>query len=141
MGAPTLSNPTPGLPGDDELVIKQNEDFTMSLTYIELDELNNAVVADTSAWTVKMQVRKEAKQSSPVLVEASTGNGRIVVGIQGDPGEEINIDIKIPDTAINAIPDFDTIGEAGCDIQVIFPNGDKKYIFQEAVVLEPAYTW
>lgn len=132
----TIEQPVPYLP----ITIKQNEDFTLALTIIEKDEAGSAVVPDTTGWTVAMQVRKEPVVDSPVLVEASTANGRIVVGIQGDPGEQVNIDIKIPDTAVNAIPNFATVGEAGYDLLVTFPNGDKKYYLEGPAVLSPAYT-
>lgn len=133
---PTIAQPIPYLP----ITIVQNADFTLALCIQEEDELGNRVVVDTTGWVVTMQVRKEATASSPVLVEASTANGRIVVGIQGDPGEEVNIDIKIPDTAVNAIPNFETIGRAGYDLRVIYPNTDADYYLQGPALLQPVYT-
>ena len=138
MGVPTLSDPIPRLPGGKDIVIKQNADWSMALTIIERDELGNAVVVDTTGWVVKLQVRKEPKTSSPVLLEASTANGRIVVGIQGDPGDEVNIDIKVPKSVTALLSDF---GVAGCDLRVTYPNGDVDYLLDETVLLKPAYTW
>lgn len=120
MGVPTLSNPVPHLPGGKDIVIKQNADWTMAIRVFERDELGNAVTVDTTGWIVKLQVRKEPKSSNPVLLEASTANGRIVVGIQGDPGEEVNIDIKVPKSVTAGLTDF---GQAGCDMQVTYPDG------------------
>lgn len=134
MPVPTIGQPVPR----KDITIKQNADFTLSLCIIERDELGNAVVVNTAGWQVEMNVRKEPKQSNPVLMEASTVNGRVVVGIQGDPGEEVNIDIKVPSHVTALIADF---GKAGFDLRVTYPNGDDEYLLEGRAFLQPAYTW
>lgn len=134
MPVPTIEQPVP----KKNIVIKQNADFTLALCIIERDDAGDAVVIDTTGWQVELNVRKEPKQANPVLLEASTANGRIVVGIHGDPGEQVNIDIRVPASVTAAITDF---GDAGYDLRVLYPDGSAEYLLEGAAFLQPAYTW
>lgn len=134
MPVPKIEQPVP----KKNIVVKQNADFALALCIIERDETNTAIVIDTTGWQVEMNVRKEPKQTNPVLLEASTANGRIVVGINGDPGEEVNIDINVPASATAAISDF---GDAGYDLRVVYPDGKSEYLLEGVAFLQPAYTW
>lgn len=134
MPVPSIKQPVPKL----DIVIKQNADFTLALCIIERDELGDAVVVDTTGWQMEMNVRKEPKQTNPVLMEASTANGRIVVGINGDPGAQVNVDIKVPKSVTAGIADF---GDAGYDLQVTYPDGSVEYLLEGVAFLQPAYTW
>lgn len=131
---PTLNDPVPKL----DITIKQNETFPMSLTIIERDDDGTAMVIDTSDWDVVMQVRAEPSQGSPVLLEASTANGRIVTGITGTAPDQINIAIKIPASVTAALEWF---GCAGYDILAIYPGGDQKYLSEGQALIQPAYSW
>lgn len=134
MPVPTIKQPVPR----KDLTIKQNADFTLALCIIERDDTGVATVIDTTGWIVEMNVRKEPKQDNPVLLEASTANARIVVGIHGDPGEEVNIDITVPASVTATIADF---GDAGYDLRVVYPDGSTEYLLEGAAFLQPAYTW
>lgn len=131
---PTLEQPA----AIKDIAIKQNETFRMKLGIFEVDGLGNRTLVDTSNWDVVMQVRRAPNTDSPVLLEASTDDGRVTVGITGLPGEETNIDIKIPatDTAL-----LDWFGCAGYDVLTIYPGGDQNYPVQGQALLVPAYSW
>lgn len=44
-----------------------------------------AAILATTGWTARMQVRTGKAEDSPVVLEVSTANGRIVTGQQDDP--------------------------------------------------------
>lgn len=134
MPVPTIEQPVP----KKNIVIKQNADFTLALCIIERDETGAALVVDTTGWAVEMNVRKDPKQDNPVLLEASTANARIVVGIHGDPGEQVNIDINVPASVTATMADF---GDAGYDLRVTYPDGKSEYLMEGVAFLQPAYTW
>lgn len=134
MPIPTLGQPVPR----KDITIKKNADFTFALCIIERDELRNAVVVDTAGWLVWLQVREEPDAASPVITEASTTNGRVTVGIVGDPGEEVNIDIRIPKNITALITQE---GTAGYDIRVQYPDGAVDYLAEGRAFLQPAFTW
>lgn len=134
MSIPTLAEPIP----ERNVTIKQNGVFRMSLCIVERDDDDVATVIDTTGWEAVLQVRAEPKTTSPVLLEASTDNGRIAVGITGDLGEEVNIDIKVPASITAALTWF---GCAGYDLLVIYPGGDQDYLLQGQALIMPAYSW
>lgn len=134
MPVPTLGHPVPR----KDITIKKNADFRYSLCIIERDENGDAVVVDTAGWVVKLQVREDPETTSPVIAEASTANGRIVVGINGDPGEEVNIDITIPRVA-TALISYE--GTAGYDLRVQYTDGSTEYLAEGRAFLQPAFTW
>lgn len=134
MSIPTLGRPVPR----KDITIKQNADFTYALCIIERDENSVATVVDTTGWEVKMQVRRAPDPASPVICEASTANGYITVGINGVPGEEVNIDIRIPETITAALSEE---GQAGYDIRVLYPDGNAEYLVEGRAYIQPAYTW
>lgn len=134
MTTPTIGQPIAAL----DIAIKQNATFRLSICLIEDDGLGGTQTVDTSGWDVVMQVRADPATASPVLLEASTANGRVTVGITGSPGEEVNIDVKIPatDTAL-----LDWFGCAGYDLLAVYPGGDHDYWVQGQATLIPAYSW
>ena len=134
MSPPMIQQPVP----KKDIVIKQNATFSLGLCIVERDETGAAVVVDTAGWEAVLQVRPLPGPDGPILLNASTANGRILTGIQGDPGEQVNIDIKIPavDTA-----DLAYFGCAGYDLLVVYPNGDRDYYLQGQATLQPAYSW
>ena len=137
MPVPTLGQPVPR----KDITLKKNADFSYALCIIERDELGEAVVVDTTGWLVWLQVREEPDESSPIIVDASTeagADGTITVGIQGDPGEEINIDISIPKAATAAIT---YEGTAGYDLRVQYPSGQVDYLAEGRAFIQPAFTW
>ena len=134
MPIPTLGQPVPR----KDITIKKNADFMFALCIIERDELGVATVVDTDGWIVKLQVREEPDAASTVIAEASTANGYITVGIVGDPGEEVNIDVKIPKTVTAAITHE---GTAGYDLRVQYPDGSVEYLAEGLAYLQPAFTW
>lgn len=133
MSLPNLGQPVPR----KDITVKKNADFTLALCIIERDELGVATVVDTTGWVVKLQVRELPYSTSPVLIEASTADSRITVGINGVPGEEVNIDIIVPASVTNGIT-FE--GTAGYDIRVTYPDGKVDYIAQGYAYIQPAYT-
>lgn len=134
MGIPTLADPVE----HKDIAIKQNETFSMQLCIFWRDENGDVEIIDTEDWEMVMQVRQLPSQDSDVLLEASTDNGRIVTGIQGEAGEEVNVDIKIPADVTAALEFF---GCAGYDVLAIYPGGDRKYHVQGQALLMPAYSW
>lgn len=134
MSIPTLAEPVP----KKDIAVKQNATFSMALCIVEKDDAGTVTVVDTADWEAVLQVRAAARADSPVLLEASTANGRIVVGITGATGEEVNIVIKIPATDTAALAWF---GCVGYDLLVIYPTGDQDYLLQGQALLQPAYSW
>lgn len=134
MGVPTLNQAVPSY----DIVIKQNADFSMALCIVERDDNGDAVVVDTSGWSVVMQIRKEPAIDSPVILEATTANGRIVTGIQGEPDDPVNIDIKIPKSVTASLTYF---GCAGYDLLAIYPDQEHDYYVQGQAILQPSYSW
>jgi hypothetical protein len=134
MSLPDLGQPVPR----KDITLKKNADFTLAICIVEVDELGNRVVVDTTGWVVKMQVRELPYSTSPVLMDASTDNGRVIVGINGDPGEEVNIDIKVPASVTNGIT---AEGEAGYDLRATLPDGTVEYYMQGYAYLQGAYTY
>jgi hypothetical protein len=134
MAVLTIESPIP----QKDIVIKQNATFSLQLCIVTRDEDDVAEVVDTEDWEAVLQVRTEPTEASDVLLEASTAGGSIVVGIQGDPGVQVNIDIKIPHTET---ADLEWFGCAGYDLLVIYPEGDQDYLLQGQALLVPAYSW
>lgn len=134
MSLPTLRKSTPRR----DIEIKQNATFSIGLTLIERDENGDAHVIDTDGWDAVLQVRREPRRDEPVLLEASTFNGRILTGIQGDGDQLVNIDIKLQayDTA-----GLEYFGDAGFDLLCIEPGGDQSYVLAGKAFLSPAYSW
>lgn len=134
MGVPTLEQVVPY----KRIEIKQGATFSLGLLIIERDETGAAVVIDTAGWEAVLQVRPEPDQGSPVLLEASTANGRIVTGIQGSGEDQVNLDVKIPHTETTALTYF---GDAGYDLLVVYPSGDRDFYLGGPAILLPAYSW
>ena len=134
MSIPAISQPVPR----HDITIKQNATFSLVLCIVQRESDGSTSVVDTEDWEAVLQVRAEPTQTSDVLLEASTDNGRIVMGIQGDPGEEINIDIKVPAEITAALEWF---GCAGYDLLVIYPGGDHDYYAEGQAIIQPAYSW
>lgn len=134
MSISTLANPVP----HKAIVIPQGADFRMDLAIIYRDELGFAHLHDTTDWDVLFQVRKEPTADSPVLVEASTANGRIVVGIQGTAPNQKNIALKIPASVSGALADW---GEGGFDLNCLYANLDIDFHLSGLACLKRAYAW
>lgn len=131
---PTLANPVPY----KDIVIVQGADFRMDLAIIYRDEDGNAHLHDTEDWDVLFQVRKEPSADSPVLVEASTSNGRIVVGIQGVAPNQKNITLKVPASVTKLLEDW---GRGGFDLSCKYPNFDIDLHLSGPACLKRAYAW
>jgi hypothetical protein len=134
MPPPSLDQPY----GYKPITIPQGADFRMSLLLIYRDDDGSAVIHDTADWTVLMQVRKEPTVDSPVLVEASTANGRIVTGIDGTAPHQSNIVIKIPASVTKTLEDW---GEGGYDLRCTYPNLEVDIHLTGPACLKRAYAW
>ncbi len=134
MSIPTIREPVPKL----DIAIKQNATFRLAVCLIEDDGLGGTAPIDTTGWEIVLQVRQEPSTTSAVLLEASTANGRVTVGITGAPGSQVNIDIKLTATDTAALTWF---GCAGYDLLAVYPGGDHDYWLQGQALLMPAYSW
>lgn len=134
MGIPTLAQPY----GYKPIVIPQGGDFRLSLLLIYRDANGNAVVHDTADWDVLFQVRKEPRADSPVIVEASTANGRVVTGIQGTGADQVNVYLKIPASVTALLTDW---GEGGYDLNCLYANLDVDIHLTGPACLKRAYAW
>lgn len=121
-----------------DITMKINADFRLSLCVKQPDENGNLVAVDTTGWAVEMDVRPEPDPDSTLIVSAATANGRIVVGIQGTAPDQVNIDVKIPQSVTAGITHT---GAAGYDLRVTYPDGNVDYLLEGWCYLQPAYTW
>jgi hypothetical protein len=134
MTSPTLGRPY----GYQPITIPQGADFRMSLLLIYRDESGAAVIHDTTGWDVLLQVRKEPTAESPVLMEASTANGRVTVGIQGTAPYQANVVIKVAASVTAGLADW---GEGGYDLNCRYPNLDVDIHLTGPARLKRAYAW
>lgn len=131
---PTLNQPY----GYKPITIPQGADFRMALLLVYRDETGAAVIHDTADWDVLFQVRKEPTADSPVLVEASTADGRIAVGIQGTAPNQANVVIKIPASVTTLLEDW---GAGGYDLNCQYANLDVDIHLTGPARLKRAYAW
>jgi len=66
--------------------------------------ISAAGIIDTTGWWALFQIRHP--DTNAVLVEASTANGRIIVGIQGTAPNQIDLEIDIPALVTSALTDW-----------------------------------
>lgn len=86
------------LTGEDAIVQGADWRREMLLTY------SDGTNWDTSGYTGRMMIR--ADYDSPVLLDCSTANGRIEVGIQGTAPNQRNIAITLTAAATAALVDW-----------------------------------
>ena len=80
------------------IVFEQGAAFRLRLRWLD----KNRKPVNLTGYTAKMQVRLLASPSSPVLVEASTLNGRIALG-----GAQGTIEFDIPEAVMTALTFID----------------------------------
>lgn len=105
--------------GNYDLYMEQGATFSLVITW--KDNSNSPI--DLTSYTARMQVRR-TKQSSTVIVEASTTDGRITLG-----GALGTITVVIPATVTDDI-------EAGCgvyDLEVESADGVVTRLIEGAV--------
>lgn len=99
----------------DELQIRPGETFVE--TYALYDE--TGALIDTSGWTVKLQVRSDPADVTPIL-DVSTLNYITAGRVNTGTANEYNIRIGIPPSVTSLLTDF---GKAVFDIVTIDTTG------------------
>lgn len=116
------------------LFIEQGATFTLGFVYCQPGPTVDGVVQpgdpyDLTDWIARMQLRKN--QQSPILIDASTENGKITLG-----GATGRIDIRFEDE------DTDLLGTKSCkyDLELENPAGDVFRILKGDVTVDPNIT-
>jgi hypothetical protein len=110
------------------LYIEQGAAFTLSFIWYPGDPATTSP-NDLTGATAAMQIR--AKQGSPVLVDATDANGKIVLG--GATGS-VAIELSAADT--NAIP----VKTAYYDLEITLASGTTYRLLQGRVSVDPNIT-
>jgi len=108
------------------IVFEKRSAFVMRLRWLD----KNQKPVNLTGWTAKLQVRT-APEATPVLVEASTANGRILLGQTNGV-----IDIEIPESLITAL----TVTEAVYDLILTSPASVPRRFIQGKVRVSPGVT-
>jgi hypothetical protein len=118
-----------------DLYVEQGATFTMGFVWAEegpLDGDGNPTQGDPhdlTGWSARLQIRRSP--TSPLLAEASTTNGRIVI----DPLAG-RVDIKLEPAATQAI----TAKSAKYDLELESPEGDVYRLLQGNVTIDDNIT-
>lgn len=116
------------------LQIEQGATFTLGFNWHREGDVVDGEVTpgdpyDLTGWSARMQVRKSL--TSPVLLEASTTNGKIVLG--GDSGR---VDIKFTDEDTDTL----TVKSGVYDLELENPLGDVFRLLEGSVTISPSVT-
>lgn len=88
-----------------DLTIWQGDDFALNLGLKYFDATTSSMqLLNTTGYTARMKVR--ATYDGPVLLDLSTTNGRITVGIQGTAPKQWNVGLAIPNSVTAALVDW-----------------------------------
>lgn len=115
------------------LAIEQGATWTLGLVWYHPDIVDPTlpgVPYDLTGCTARMQIRRTVR-SSTFLVEASTTNGRIILG-----GATGRIDVTLPDM----VTDLLNVTDAGYDLEVVFPDGTVDRVLEGDVTVDLNYT-
>lgn len=95
----------PRKPARLDLTIWQGEDFALNLGARYFDETTATMqLLNTAGYTARMKVR--ATYDGPVLLDLSTTNGRITVGIQGSAPKQWNVGLAVANGITGALTDW-----------------------------------
>lgn len=113
--------------------IEQGATFTLGFNWHKEGPVVDDVVTpgdpyDLTGWSARMQVRKSV--NSPVLLNGSTQNGRIIMS------EEGRVDIKFTDEDTDVL----TVKSALYDLELENPEGDVFRLLEGAVTISPNIT-
>jgi hypothetical protein len=116
------------------LLIEQGATFTLGFTWHQEGDVVNGVVTagdpyDLTGWTARMQLRQ--KQGSPVLLEATTENGKITLG-----GTTGRVDVKFTDADTGSL----TVASGRYDLELVDPAGDVLRLLQGSVTVDANIT-
>ncbi len=118
------------LTGEDAIV--QGADWRREML-ISYDDINNW---NTSGYTARMMIR--ADYDSPVLLDCSTANGRIEVGIQGTAPYQRNIAITLTAATTGALSDW---GLGVWDIELTDSTGHVVRVYYGRAALNRQVTY
>lgn len=90
---------------------------------------------DTTGFTARMAIR--ASYDGPVLLSATTENGRLQTGIRGTAPNQYNLGIVLSSTATAALGDW---GLGVYDLEVVDAIGNVTRVYHGAATLEREVT-
>lgn len=113
------------------IMIEQGATWTLGFNWhmAGVDAGTPGVAYDLTGWIARMQIRK--RQGSPLLLEATSENGKIVLG-----GTSGRVDIKFTDEDTDGL----TTASASYDLELENPGGDVFRILEGTVSVSPNIT-
>jgi len=125
------------LPAWEPLVIKQGDDFALTYLLQSYDPvLGEYVTLSTAGYTAKMKVRPDYDQ--PAVLECTTANGRLTVGLQGTAPYQYNLLLSIAKATTAALTDW---GEGIYDLVLVDTFGKEKTILEGTCCLRRRVTY
>lgn len=122
------------------ITIEQGATFVLHFQWLEpgVDAVTPGDPHDLTGWIVRMQIRK--KQADPILVDATTVNGKIVLGADNNGGaiDPTNGWIKV--TLTDDDTDLLTTKSAKYDLEAEDTLGNVYRILQGSVTVDPNIT-
>lgn len=113
-------------PANLKLQIYQGATFRKRLRWLNADQ----TPIDLTGCTARMQVREEV-ESTAVLLELTTENGRIVLGSTAG-----TVDLDVDPVTTAGI----TWGGGAWDLEIIHPGGDVTRLAQGSICVSPEVT-
>lgn len=121
------------------LKLDQGETFRLALVYALPGETPEdlPVAVDISGATVKMQVRE--KYGSPVLAEATTENGGVVIDGPAGRIELVLTDVQTDVMGVK-VGSSRPRTSALYDLELVLPSGDVKRVIEGTIQINPNIT-
>lgn len=118
------------LTGDDAII--QGADWARYRALEYRDPADGLIkLWDTTGFTARMTIR--ATYDGPVLLTATTANGRLSVGIQGTAPYQYNLGITLPNSVTTALADW---GFGVWDLELVDSFGKVTRVYHGNAVLE-----
>lgn len=129
-----------------DLYIEQGSTFRLVFVWAAASPSDPSLAGpprDLTGWSAHMQIRKN--QQSPTIVDASTSNGKIVmgyvpVGLDGTPATPDPANGRIAVILPDEDTDLLTIKSALYDLEVTSPQGDVYRLLEGGVTVSPNIT-
>lgn len=115
-----------------DLVIEQGTDVSLGFAL----KLDDGTLLDTAGYTARAKVR--ATYAGPVLLDLSTANGRLTVGIQGTVPNQWNLQLTVDHGTTAALTDW---GLGVWDCEIVDPMGNVKRVLEGAAALSREVTY
>lgn len=129
-----------------DLYIEQGSTFRLVFVWAAASPSDPTVAGpprNLAGWSAHMQIRKN--QQSPTIVDASTDNGKIVlgyvpVGVDEPPADPVPSNGRIAVILPDEDTDLLTVKSAFYDLEITSPQGDVYRLLEGGVTISPNIT-